>query len=354
MGPTEALPVDLNGGAHLVQRLGVAEPALVDRLVHDRQPVRLGQRHYERLLPVGHEARVDVGLQGYRAQLAARVPEADAATGRAVVDVERAADLGEDVQKGHHLGLPGAPDEDVAAGGQRRARPAGGLEPIRDRPVRIAAQPRHALDLDNPVGVHLDDRAHLLQGADQVDDLRLDRGVTQFGDAFGAYGGEQHLLGGPDAGVGQLELGAVQAVRRGQVEPFGGLVDHGAELAQRLQVEVDRAVADVAAAEVGDERVAEPVQQRAAEEDRDPAGSGVHVDLVNAGPLHVRRVEDHLAAQAVGDPDAADLAGQRRAALDAKDVLTGRTGRTGRGLTGCGGYGRTKGINGQGNLDQRV
>ena len=65
--------------------------------------------------------------------------------------------------------------------------------------------------------------------------------------------------------------------------PLGLLLDDGAELAQRLEVEVDRAAADVAAAEVGDERVAEPVQQRPAEQDRDPAGAGVHVDLVGAG-----------------------------------------------------------------------
>ena len=106
---------------------------------------------------------------------------------------------------------------------------------------------------------------------------------------------EQHLLGRADARVGQLELRAVQPVRRGQVQALGRLVDHGAELAQRLEVEVDRPVADVAAAEIGDERVAEPVQQRPAQQDRDPAGTGVHVDLVDAGALHVGRVEDHLA-----------------------------------------------------------
>ena len=94
---------------------------------------------------------------------------------------------------------------------------------------------------------------------------------------------EQHLLGGADARVRQLELGAVQPVRRGEVQPLRRLVDDRAELAQRLQVEVDRARADVAAAQVGDERVAEPVQQRAAEQDRDPAGAGVHVDLVDVG-----------------------------------------------------------------------
>ena len=110
--------------------------------------------------------------------------------------------------------------------------------------------------------------------------------------------GEQHLLGGADARVRQLELGAVQAVGGRQVQALRGLVDDRAELAQRAEVEVDRPAADVAAAEVRDERVAEAVQQRAAEQDRDAAGAGVHVDLVDVGALDVGRVEQQLAGSA--------------------------------------------------------
>ena len=185
---------------------------------------------------------------------------------------------------------------------------------------RVAAQPRHALDLDHPVGVHLDDRAHLLQDADQVDDLRLDRGVAQLGDALGQHGGEQHLLGGADARVRQLELGAVQAVRRGQVQALRRLVDDRAELAQRLQVEVDRPVADVAAAEVGDERVAEPVQQRAAEQDRDPAGPACTLISSTCGPFDVGRVEAPARRRLVArDPNAVQLQ-QAADHLDVADV----------------------------------
>ena len=49
------------------------------------------------------------------------------------------------------------------------------------------------------------------------------------------HGGQQHLLGRADARVGQLELGAVQPVGRGDVQALGGLVDDRAELAQRLR-----------------------------------------------------------------------------------------------------------------------
>ena len=72
----------------------------------------------------------------------------------------------------------------------------------------VAAEPVDALDLDDPVGLDGDDRAHLLQHGDEVDDLGLDGGVAQLGDALGAHRGEQHLLGGADARVRQLELGA--------------------------------------------------------------------------------------------------------------------------------------------------
>ena len=82
-------------------------------------------------------------------------------------------------------------------------------------------------------------------------------------------------------------------------------------------MEVDRAVADAAAAEVGDERLAQTVQQRAAEEDRDAARAGVCVDLGHVRRLDVRRVE----AQVAGDLVAVDLhAVQREEPCDDADV----------------------------------
>ncbi len=235
------------------------------------------------------------------------MPEPDAAAG-GVVDLEFAADGAKDVEERHHVGLPGASHVHVTAGGERCAAPTGGLQPVRQRGVVVAVEPLDAGDPERPVGQHADQRAHLLQHRDQVDDLRLDGRVAQFGDAVRAYRGEQDLLGGTDAGVRQFQLGAVQTVRRGQVQALGVLVDDRAELTQCLQVEVDGPAADVAAAEVRDEGVAEPVQQRATEQDRDPAGTGVHVDLVDAGALDLARVQDQLAGHpARADADAVQL-----------------------------------------------
>src|SRR5690606_25449509 len=65
-------------------------------------------------------------------------------------------------------------------------------------------------------------------------------------------------------------------------------------LAQHVEVEVDGPSADVAAAEARDEGVAEAVQQRAAEQDRDPRGARVGIDVGDVGALHVRGVEDEF------------------------------------------------------------
>src|SRR5581483_8985343 len=59
----EAFAVQLHLRAHRDQGAGEAEPLLVHRLVHDGQALSLRQRDHERLLPVGLEAGVHVGLQ---------------------------------------------------------------------------------------------------------------------------------------------------------------------------------------------------------------------------------------------------------------------------------------------------
>lgn len=251
--------------------------------------------------------------------LAARVPETDAL----VLHLEGAADLPEGVQEGHHLQLAGAADVDVAPGGQRRAGPGSGLQAVRQRAVGVAAQLVDAGDQDGPVGAQGDDRAHLLQHADQVDDLRLDGRVAQLGDALGEDGGEQHLLGRADRGVGQLDLGAAQALLGDQVGALRVLLDGGAELAQHLEVEVDRTAADVAAAQARDEGVAEAVQQRAAEQDRDPRGARVRVDVGDVRTLHVRRVEDQLAVLVAGphgDPVQLEQSADHLDVADVRDV----------------------------------
>jgi len=75
----------------------------------------------------------------------------------------------------------------------------------------------------------------------------------------------------------------VKAAGRRQPDAAGQLVDDGSERPEGVEVEVDGPVADAASAEIGDERLAEQVQQGSAEEDRDAGGTCVRIDL-----LHVR------------------------------------------------------------------
>ena len=159
----------------------------------------------------------------------------------------------------------------------------------------VAAELVDTGDPDRPVGVHGDDRAHLLQYADEVLDLRLHGRVGQLGDALGEHGRQQHLLGRADGRVRQPDLRAAQPLRGLQVLAVRPLLDRRAELAQHVEVEVDRPAADVAAAEARDEGVAEAVQQRAAEEDRDAGRARVRVDVGDVRALDVRRVEHQLA-----------------------------------------------------------
>ena len=73
-------------------------------------------------------------------------------------------------------------------------------------------------------------------------------------------------------------------------------------------MEVDRPVTDAAAAEVGNEGLAETVQQRTAEEDRDAGCSRVRVDLFHVRRFDTRGVEVHRARLvAVGDAHAVHL-----------------------------------------------
>ena len=198
-----------------------------------------------------------------------------------------------------------------------------------------AAEAVDAFDAHHAVGIDGDDRAHLLQQRDEIHDLRLDGRSPQFGHAFGAHCGQQHLLGGSDGGVGQFDLCSLQAAVCLEHDAAGGLVDLGSELAEHIEVEVDGAVADMAAAEVGDEGLTEAVQQRAAEEDRDAGRSGMGVDVDDGSRSHIGRVEVEFAVGLIsvgagGDADSVEFE-ETGDDLDVADLR--HAAQHGRGLT---------------------
>ena len=180
----QALAVQLDGGTHLDQRLGKAKAVLVHGLVHNRQAIGLRQSHHERLLPVGHEARVHVGLDSHGLEVAARMPETNAL----VRHLEFAAHLAEHVEERDHLRLGGTLDENVTVRGERGGRPGRRLDAIRQRRVRVPLQFLDTLDAEGAINVHRNDCAHLLQHAHQIHDLRLSGRARQFGLALGQHG----------------------------------------------------------------------------------------------------------------------------------------------------------------------
>ncbi len=126
--------------------------------------------------------------------------------------------------------------------------------------------------------------------------------------ADGAHGGQQHLLGGAHTRVRQVDVSGMQSVGRGQAQAVLALLDHRPEGAQHVEVVVDGAFADATAPEVGDERLAEAVQQRATEQHGDPGGSGVGVDVGDVGLFDVGRIEDQFTVTIGGvDDDAVQL-----------------------------------------------
>ena len=117
----------------------------------------------------------------------------------------------------------------------------------------------------------------------------------------------------------------------GETDAARQLLDDGAELAQCVEVEVDRTVADAASAEVRDECLTETVQERSAEQDRNAGGTGVGVDLLEVGRLDIARVEDECTRLiAVGDPDTVHLEqrAHHRDIADGRDVAQHADGLT--------------------------
>lgn len=77
------------------------------------------------------------------------------------------------------------------------------------------------------------------------------------------------------------------------------LIHGGAELAQGLQVEVNRTAADCAAAEGRDERLTQTVHQRAREQNRNAGGAGQRIHVGHVGQLYMAGVDGHDALLAV-------------------------------------------------------
>ncbi len=214
-------------------------------------------------------------------------------------DVHAPADLAVGVQERHHVALRGAFDEDVAAGHQRRRRPGRRFVAVRECPVVVAAEVPDAFDPDGPVSLDADDRAHLLQHGNKVHDLGFGGRAGKFGDALRPRGAEQDLLRGAHGRVRQRDFCTLEPVGGRNVDAAGAFFHHGTELAQDVEVVVDRAVADLAPAEVRDERLTDGVDQRSAQQDRDARVTGVGIDRGAGGGLRTLGIEGEVSRDGI-------------------------------------------------------
>ncbi len=151
-----------------------------------------------------------------------------------------------------------------AAGDRGRHQQRGRLDAVGDQSMRGAAELIDTPDVDHRRSQSFDLRPQRKEEIAQVDDLRLDGRAANDGDAPGEHRGAEDVgrAGhGRTTGAGKVDGRAGQPPRRGHhvAVPY---LQIGAEGGQALQVQIDRPVADVAAAGQGNDGPAAPGQQR--------------------------------------------------------------------------------------------
>ena len=117
---TDAITQHHNIGTHLLERVNETKTVLVHGLVHNGGALRLGERHHERLLPVGHEPGVHVRFKYHRLQLTTGVGEADPLIFPVINDFVTSPSLTENIKKRRHILLVSTAHKNIAAGSERR------------------------------------------------------------------------------------------------------------------------------------------------------------------------------------------------------------------------------------------
>ena len=166
----------------------------------------------------------------------------------------------------------------------------------------------------------LDLRAHLLEHQDQVVDLRLARGGTDDGAAFGQRRGEDGVLRAHHGHLGKCDLAAAQPAGSAREVVAVAVLDVRAHRAHRVHVQVDRAATDPVAARVAHDHAAETREERPEQDEagthlgRGLEGHEQPLDLARGDFIGVRRrMVDH-------DADVAQHSDHDAHVLDLRDV----------------------------------
>ena len=274
----------------------------------DAVAIGRGHQGHKLGLQVGGEARIDLGRYIDRLQPHGRVTLHHHTVGRRH---HLHPGLDHLVSQGRHQLRPGLCQPDLASGHGGGHGVGAHLDPVRDhRPAR-PAQRRNAGDGQNISVDPLDPGAHGGQAAGQIADLGLARSLPQHGHPVGQHGGQQGVFSRADRDERELDLGALQALRRAGDDIALLKFDLGPHGRQRLQVQIDRPGPDGAAAGQGHLGLAGAGQQRPQHIERGPhladqiirregrgQGGGVEQRLLPVGAIALRDLDAEFLEQA--------------------------------------------------------
>ena len=285
------------------------EAVLEDRFLEHAGALGLAQQRHQLRLHVGGEPRIGRGGEVGRLQCAVSLHVH-------AIGIPRhfAADGLQGVDRRHHLVSARAFEPHFAPGDRRRAGIGARLDPVRHDAVGRAVQALDPVDGERGGADAFDLRAHGDKHVAQIDNLGLARGVEQAAGAVCQHGRHQRILGRADADHREVEIAARHpAIGLRGLHVARRELDMRAESFQRLQVQVDRAVADRAAAGHRDGRLAAARQHRAEHQDR-----GAHLAHqiigrdIRGDPrrLHAHHPSEILRARPLNDRRDAELVHQ--------------------------------------------
>ena len=174
------------------------------------------------------------------------------------------AHVGEPAQQHVHVFGASTAEHDFAAADSHRGEIGRGLDAISDHGVIGGAQRTglHTVDDDRRRAGTLDVGAHRAQHGAQVGDLRLAGRVVDDRRPLGVHRRSEDVLGGPDAGELERDIGPVQTIGSGLDVPVLQLECRSHRF-ETLEVHVDGPAAEIVSARQRERHPADSVRARA-------------------------------------------------------------------------------------------
>ena len=157
-------------------------------------------------------------------------------------------------------------DEHITARHRRRDHVRPRLDAIRDDRIVRRAQFRHAVNLDAIRSRTADARPHHIEIVREINDLRLERRILKNRLSLGAGRRHHHILRRPDTREIEVDARPLEPVRRTRVNRALRDLDLRPECLKALEMQIDRARPNGAAARQGDFRVSLARKQRTHDE----------------------------------------------------------------------------------------